>query len=71
MVLPANLVEAAVKSERGVLTLHQLLLQHIGCALLVHEYQRGPCGLIDAEQLQQLDELVLLVNHKDVLLHCV
>jgi hypothetical protein len=29
------------------------------------------CGLVDAQQLEQLEELVVLINHHDMLLHCV
>jgi len=57
------LVDAAVEGHAGVRVLHELLHELIGVLLLVHEHDHPALLLVLAQQLQQLEELLLLLQH--------
>lgn len=57
------LVDATMQRHAGVGMPHQLLHDLISVFLLVHKHQCAALLVVDTQQLQQLEQLLLLLNH--------
>lgn len=61
--VPVVLIDASVQGHAGVRGLHQVFEEAVGVLLLVHEDDDGALLLIVTQNLQQLQELLLLLDH--------